>query len=80
MRCGLKIRAPFLEREIELVIAVVTPCIVATLAEAAGKLAGGAVNGNNFFRFYEFCGLQEIGEIGVVGERDRGMGAVAKPG
>ena len=38
------------------------------------------MDGNDFFRLYDFHSMQEIGKIGVVGEGYRGMGAVAKFG
>lgn len=69
-------------KELELVIAVNGPGVVAAGAEFGGELAGAAVKGVNVFWGDFFDGFEEAGEVGVVGEREKGVDAVAvfRPG
>ena len=60
-----------------MVIAVNRPGIVAAGAEFGSKLAGAAVEGVDEFGGDFFDGFEEAWKVGVVGEREKGVDAVA---
>lgn len=64
-------------KELELVIAVDRPSVVAAGAEFGSKFAGAAVEGVDEFGGDFFDGFEEARKVGVVGERKEGVDAVA---
>ena len=56
------------------------PGLVFLGSEAAGEFAGVAVDGNDFFRFDQCGGAQQIGVIGVVGKGNGSVSAITKSG
>lgn len=69
-----------LQGKFKLVVAVVAPSVEIFRTQACSELAGGAVDGDDFLRFYDLGSAQQIGEIGVIGEGYYGIATVAIAG